>query len=94
MDPIEFYYKISEEYRGKVVELPKHKKLEPYQNYDKKLSVPNNAQHLILAQMGILSPTIMYLDEEGCPTTSRDHGILLFTDTLEKRLGLIFEKQN
>lgn len=94
MDARELYYEIPKEHRDKIIELPKNLKLEKYENYNKRLHIPEDACYLILMQIGILDPTIMFLDKDKCPTTSQNYGIHLFTNALEKRIGLIFEKVN
>lgn len=92
MDTKEFYYKLPKRYRGKIVQLPKHPELKAYENHDINLRVPIDANYLILTQIGILNPTISYYDENGYPTAPADFGNHIFTDVLEKKLGLIFER--
>ncbi len=92
MDPIEFYYKIPKECRGKVIELPKHSELKSFKNHNKKINVPKNAYYLILMQIGIVGPTIMYLDKEGLPVYGGFEKFPFGINALEKRIGLIFKK--
>ena len=96
MDSKEFYYKIPEDNRGKVVYLPKHPELESYENHNVRLCVPRDASYLMLTQIGLFDSTMAYFDKDMHFATGNglNLGPYMFIGALEKRLGLIFEKMD
>ena len=92
MEPIEFYYKVSEEQKGEIIDIPKHPGLASYLNYDQDILVPKDAEYAILRQIGLYSPSIMWLDKEEYPVEGGYEKFLFGVKSFAKRLDLALEK--
>ena len=92
MDPIEFFYKIPVKHIGKIIDIPKHPGLKSYLNYDQDILVPKDAEYAILRQIGLCSPSIMWLDKEEYPVVGGHEKFIFGAENLAKRLDLALEK--
>ena len=92
MEPIEFYYKVSEGQKGEIIKLPKHPGLVLYLNYDQDIRVPKDAEYATLKQIGRHLPTISWSDEAGHTVVGGYEKFKFGVKDIAKRLKLALEK--